>query len=274
MAVAAAPPPVQQPSSQHLAFLTSWKANVAPKLAQMLQLLQQKEVATSFSIAQIWTYLPVLTEGRQILKAEQLCLLGDPELQHFHAACTQEGVTVSQLGPMGKVWESGAVQVVQCAESLSEETHPRNRLPGELSRRIAECIYVPVYDRTGQVSQGVLAVVELLVQAQAHDPMVVANAISCLTHVMEALQLSISNPHQQQAGAPAGGGVALPRASHSAAKQAANGGSASSVGTSAASHLPHSRSGQRNNGSWGSGSSGGGGGGGMGRTISMHTFSS
>lgn len=58
MAVAAAPPPVQQPSSQHLAFLTSWKANVAPKLAQMLQLLQQKEVATSFSIAQVLRLRP------------------------------------------------------------------------------------------------------------------------------------------------------------------------------------------------------------------------
>ena len=46
------------------------------------------------TVLQIWTYLPVLTEGRQILKAEQLCLLGDPELQQFHAGCCQEGVTV------------------------------------------------------------------------------------------------------------------------------------------------------------------------------------
>ena len=135
----------------------------------------------------------MLTEGRQILKAEQLCLLGDPELQQFHAGCCQEGVTVrwvlaglgygwlavlrvavsarccvsqsqaakfgcrttvphtsdppgparlpicrcSQLGPMGKVWESGAVQVVQCAESLSNEMHPCNRLPG--AERRAAC---------------------------------------------------------------------------------------------------------------------------------------
>jgi hypothetical protein len=31
---------------------------------------------------------------------------------------------------MGKVWESGAVQVVQCADSLSSEMHPCNRLRG------------------------------------------------------------------------------------------------------------------------------------------------
>jgi len=43
---------------------------------------------------QIWTYLPVLTEGRQVLKAEQLCLLGDSKLQAFHEGCAQEGVTV------------------------------------------------------------------------------------------------------------------------------------------------------------------------------------
>ena len=43
---------------------------------------------------------------------------------------------------MGKVWESGAVQVVQCADSLSDDSHPRNRLPGGLQRRAplsAEC---------------------------------------------------------------------------------------------------------------------------------------
>jgi hypothetical protein len=39
------------------------------------------------------------------------------------------------------------------------------------------------------VSQGVLAVVELLVKAQACDYMIVANAISCLNHVMEGLQV-------------------------------------------------------------------------------------
>ena len=43
---------------------------------------------------QVWTYLPVLTEGRQVLKAEQLCLLGDAQLQGFHEGCAAEGVTV------------------------------------------------------------------------------------------------------------------------------------------------------------------------------------
>jgi hypothetical protein len=265
--------------------------------------------------------LPVLTEGRQLLKAEQLCLLGDVALQPFHAGCVEQGVTVGQLGPMGKVWENGAVQVVQYAESLPEDTHPRNRLPGGLSRRIGECIYAPVYDQTGQgapagsqrclfaplpppslavpwswalqgacptlhcsgwssssaaahrpssarlaglparldahscralkrlaaacrtaVSQGVVAVVELLVRSQSCDYMVVANAISCLTHLMESLQLSISSPQ-------------APQPSHAAmqAGMARNGSSMQSTTV------------------WGSGGSNGGSS--LGRTVSMHTFS-
>lgn len=35
---------------------------------------------------------------------------------------------------MGKVWESGAVQVVQQAQSLSADVHPCNRLPGALGK--------------------------------------------------------------------------------------------------------------------------------------------
>lgn len=43
---------------------------------------------------QVWTYLPVLTEGRQLLRAEHLCLLGDASLAGFHEACARDGVTV------------------------------------------------------------------------------------------------------------------------------------------------------------------------------------
>jgi len=55
---------------------------------------------------------------------------------------------------MGKVWESGAVQVVQNTASLSPDLHPCNRLPGALGGLVEECIYVPIYDRTGQGGHG------------------------------------------------------------------------------------------------------------------------
>ena len=227
---------------------------------------------------QVWTYLPVLTEGRQVLKAEQLCLLGDAELQAFHGGCAHEGVTVGQLGPMGKVWESGAVQVVQCVGSLADDSHPRNRLPGALSGRIGECVYVPVYDSTGTgsgercccgwqpaaaaeaaaawvqsaaphlaqppcpfalvrlphaVSQGVLAVVELLIRAGAADYMIVANAISCLCALLEPLQLSLSNPHAPASPPPSSGSPAKPGAQAcGAAGLSRSGGSGGALGRS------------------------------------------
>ncbi|PSC72553.1 ALG-2 interacting isoform B [Micractinium conductrix] len=272
--VAAEPAPASQ---QHLAFLQSWRSQIAPRLTQLLTLLAGQEVARNLAVAQVWTYLPVLTEGRQVLKAEQLCLLGDAQLQGFHEGCAAEGVTVNQLGPMGKVWENGAVQVVQCAQSLSSEMHPCNRLPGPLSACIEECIYLPVYDRTGQVSQGVLAVIELLVRAGSHDPMVVANAISCLTHIMEALHLSVGNPHAMPAP------MAPPKGSL-AASAAARGGNGGAVGGgcgaqpakracppgAAGQPLPHSSNTLRNNAvAFGSGGSGKGSGGSLGRSMSM-----
>lgn len=252
--------PVPSTSGQHAAFLHSYRAIISPKFQQLLTLLAGQEVARNLAVAQIWTYLPVLTEGKQILKAEQLCLLGDPELQNFHAACCQEGVTVSQLGPMGKVWESGAVQVVQCADSLSPEMHPCNRLPGEMSRRIAECIYVPLYDGTGTVSQGVLAVVELLIRRHSDEYMVVANAISCLTHLMEALQLSLCNPHQQQA-PPSGSGRRSPPVTDGHKPPSAK---------RTALQMSHSTSCGRNNAAGGGGS--GGSLGGMTKSMSMRTL--
>ncbi|KAL4444346.1 hypothetical protein ABPG75_012083 [Micractinium tetrahymenae] len=292
--MAAVQPSEPAPSqNQHLAFLRGWKTHITPKITQLLTLLAGQEVARNLAVAQVWTYLPVLTEGRQILKAEQLCLLGDAELQGFHEGCAQEGVTVSQLGPMGKVWESGAVQVVQQAQSLSSDVHPCNRLPGPLCNRIEECIYVPLYDRSGQVSQGVLAVVELLVRAGSHDYMVVANAISCVSHIMDALQLSLSNPHaqQQQPAAPAKGGLAASAAARAAQQQQqqqqaparpapppakrACGAAAAPPPAGAGSPppaMPHSSSSLQNNCAWGSGGSSGGSGGSLGRSISMRQF--
>lgn len=166
----------------------------------------------------------------------------------------------------------------------------RDPLPaGALSKRIEECIYVPVYDRTGQVSQGVLAVVELLIRWGSHDTMIVANAISCMTHLLDALHLSISNPHaQQEQQAPASGGLAASAAARAAAalahpqptsqasppaKRSCQPGTVGGHGL----HSPHhSINSLHNNLGWGeavtTGGSGGSLGMGMGRSMSMRTF--
>jgi hypothetical protein len=110
----------------------------------------------------------------------------------FACSC-HEGVLLTQLGPMGKVWENGVVQVVQNADNLSTQSHPCNRLGGGLARHIGEIVYVPVYDATpGSAAKGVVAVVELMMSSHGSDVMVVANIISTVSAIMESLQLSLS----------------------------------------------------------------------------------
>jgi hypothetical protein len=142
--------------------------------------------------------LPVLTEGKQLLKAEALCLLGNPALQDFHVACCHQGLPLTQLGPMGKVWESGVVQVVQHAGNLPTDVHPLNILPPALATAaIDEIVYLPVYDSApGTTVQGVVAALELMVSPRSMDAMVVANLISTVAETMGHLGLALSNPMQ------------------------------------------------------------------------------
>jgi len=123
-------------------------------------------------------------------------------------------VPLTQLGPMGKVWESGVVQVVQNAENLSVETHPCNRLQGGgLAAAVGEIVYVPIYDRTpGTAAQGVVAVVELMMSSRTTDVMVVANIISTVSELLMALTLALSNPAAPGPAAPGSlSGQATPR---------------------------------------------------------------
>ncbi len=50
-------------------------------------------------------------------------------------------------------------------------------------------VYIPIFDRGPCSAAGVVAVLELLVSSQAHDYMVVANAISCVAHLLDGLQV-------------------------------------------------------------------------------------
>lgn len=102
---------------------------------------------------------------------------------------------------MGKVWESGVVQVVQQADNLPTDSHPVDRLPGPVARVIGEIVYLPVYDAIpGSATQGVVAAVELMTHPQGTDVMVVANTISCMSEIMASLGLALSIPVQLAAG--------------------------------------------------------------------------
>ena len=107
----------QQTTGQ--AFLEAWQRTIQPKLSQLLSLLGTHAVAKNLALAQVReralccrfsaflvsvggffisrhpchfffavqviTYLPVLTEGKQMLRAEEVCLIGNQALQEFHS---------------------------------------------------------------------------------------------------------------------------------------------------------------------------------------------
>eukprot|EP00887_Chlorella_sp_A99_P006059 scaffold22.g6059.t1 len=215
------PPPAL--TQQQLSFLSHYSLVLGPKLERLLALLQEQEVAANLALAQVWTYVPVLLEGRQVLKAERACLLGVPSLAPFHAACAEQGVTASALGPMGKVWEAGHVMVVQDVGNLSPDGHPLARLGAGglgLARHVGELVYMPVYERGSRVFSGVVAVLEVMMAAASHDYMVVANVISCISSLLESLGLSISNPAAPApAPRPAPGGPPQPPVPAAGAQQ-------------------------------------------------------
>jgi hypothetical protein len=108
------------------------------------------------------------------------------------------------LGPMSKVWQHGAVQIIQAANSLPTDIHPLNRIsPQAAPSLVAEIIYLPVYDAIlgENATQGVVAAIEIMISPQNMDVMIVANVISTVSQIMEGLDLALnSGPtlvHQQ-----------------------------------------------------------------------------
>ena len=101
---------------------------------------------------------------------------------------------------MGKVWESGVVQVVQHAANLPTDMHPLNLLsPALAAATVDEIVYLPVYDASpNSPVQGVVAVLELMVTPRSLDVMVVANLISTTSEIMQQLGIALSNPAAAQ----------------------------------------------------------------------------
>lgn len=147
---------------------------------------------------QIYTFLPVLTEGKQLLRAEKVCLLGSSALESFHATCHVSGVSLDAVGPMGKVWEKGDVQVVQYPSNLPCNAYPMDRMPQQLVPSLGALVFLPMYDsQPGSPTQGIVAVIELILSRRTADAMIVATMISTLESVMETLGLSLSAPSQR-----------------------------------------------------------------------------
>lgn len=96
---------------------------------------------------------------------------------------------------MGKVWENGDVQVVQYPSNLPTNVYPMDRLPQDIIPCLGELVFLPVYDgQHGSPTQGIVAVIELIISRKATDGMVVATVISTIASIMEDVGLSLSSP--------------------------------------------------------------------------------
>lgn len=176
-------------------FLTSWKANIQPKFIPLLSALSQTDAARNLLLCQIYTYLPVLTQGKQTLQSENICLLGTRVLDEFHQDCHSSGIPLDLIGPMGKVWENGDVQVVQYPANLPTNVYPMDRFPQNAVPVLGELVFLPLYDsKPNSSTQGIVGVIELMLNKNTTDAMVVATMISTIATIMHDLGLSLSAP--------------------------------------------------------------------------------
>lgn len=153
----------------------------------------------------------------------------------FVCRSTVRGVHVSALGPLGRAWESGSVQVAQDVSGLPSEVHPLCTLRAARcwNASIAEVVYIPVHDADGSAWRragggdgpacGVLAVIELFLRPGG-DGTALPAAISAAHHALDAAGLSMSpveedqvvaigdvaDPEPARAAAAAAGGAAAP----------------------------------------------------------------
>lgn len=137
----------------------------------------------------------MLREGKQKLQSENICLLGAQVLDEFHQQCFKDGISLDHVGPMGKVWENGDVQVIQYPSNLPRNSYPMDRFPGDAIVHLGEIVFLPVYDgKPNSSTQGIVAVIELMLNRNATDAMIVATIISTLAAIMQDLGLSLSAP--------------------------------------------------------------------------------
>ncbi|MEW5304538.1 MAG: hypothetical protein WDW36_007144 [Sanguina aurantia] len=96
----------------------------------------------------------------------------------------------------GKVWKSGAVQIVQNLKIIPPSLHPRSQLSDAMLELVAEALYIPVYD-LALSGRGPVSVMEVLLSADATQAMLMADFLSCVSTLLSALHLSLANPVPQ-----------------------------------------------------------------------------
>lgn len=109
--------------------------------------------------------------------------------------CSCQSLQEGKAGMPGRVWRTGNVQVVQNLKIIPNCLHPRNKLDDAHVDRLAELVYIPVYD-SARPHGGPVAVLEALLSFNSTDSMLVANFISFVGAALSCLKVRGSSCKQ------------------------------------------------------------------------------
>lgn len=179
------------------------------KLRLVTNAVEQKFGLSNIAVLQAWIAIVNYPRGSTAVEvslfAEQsLVLTGDAAFTSFRNLSCQSPLFYRGShtnGMPGRVWRTGSVQIIQNIKIIPPTLHPRNRLSEEDIKKVAEVLYIPVYDAAR--SRGPVAVLEVFLSSHATDSMLVANLISYVGAVLTSLQLSLANPTPQPMRRPA-----------------------------------------------------------------------
>ncbi|KAG2497160.1 hypothetical protein HYH03_004750 [Edaphochlamys debaryana] len=176
------------------------RLELSAKLAAILEKLRERfSQAQNICLCQTW----LGADGSEPINPSsvEVTLWADPRLAIVFDPLFQELRIKSCAGPVffrnsmpGKVWRSGAVQIVQNLRILPPTLHPRSQLSEEALDRLAEALYIPIYD-LDRPAKGQICVLEVLLSTRATEG--VADVISFIGSMLTALRLSLANPVQQ-----------------------------------------------------------------------------
>mmetsp|Transcript_23432 Transcript_23432/g.51442 ORF Transcript_23432/g.51442 Transcript_23432/m.51442 type:complete len:387 (-) Transcript_23432:1015-2175(-) len=170
------------------------------KLSYLCTCTQQKFGASHICVFQAWL---ALGDCNSVTATTDVTLYADPSLGVVGDSCFQDFRARSCQFPLqyknsmpGRVWRTGAVQIVQSLKIIPPCLHPRSQLKDDDLEKLAEVLYIPVFDVT-RPTKGPVTVLEVFLSAKAPEAMLVADFISFITATLAAVNLSVSNPLPQ-----------------------------------------------------------------------------
>lgn len=130
------------------------------------------------------------------LQAEpHVALVSDARFQEFRMRSCHAPLQFKN-SVCGRVFRTGACQILQNLRLVPPTMHPRSYLKEELLDSVSEVLYIPVYDQL-RPGVGPVTVLEALLAAHSPHAITSADLLSFVSAGLGSLQLSVSNPLPQ-----------------------------------------------------------------------------